>query len=173
MPVKLWGGWGKLHVKGTRIECGWAQGFFWRLYIITVTASEGWSHLSLHRYRKHKVSNNNDETEQEDLLCPGTHRSSWHLVAPFSCFPCHTNPCPQSHVNAGMERWKDSRWCCSLFAAWCFASFPDLHLQLLLSPSQISLSPVIFHHWRRHWVFSSAWNIHWEESSLFCSMCFC
>lgn len=171
--MKLWKGWEKLHIKGT---FRWmSTGFFLAsIYTNSHGFSEVWACLCLCHNRKHKVSRNSDETEQDDPLCPwGCRSSRMHLTALLGCIQRHTRSCPQSHVNTGTdEGWKNSRWSCSLIAVWCFVSLADLHLYSL-SPSQITFSSVIFHHWRRDWVFSSAWNVHWKESSLFCSMCFC
>lgn len=90
-----------------------------------------------------------------------------HLAAPSSCCPHHKRPCPPSHRDGrGLKTgWKELQLICLPSS---FASPTPL-----LSPSQISPFLVIFHRWRRHQVFSSAWNVHLKESTLFCSMCLC
>lgn len=172
--MKLWEGWEKLHTKATlRLNSGEHKVFFWRLYITTATASLK-AEPAFPCVQKTQ-STNDDETEQEDPVHPGRLRSSrMHLAAPLQCFPHHTPAHPQSQSRLGWTRGegfmvKLHSHCCAVF---CFSS-RSASPALLLSPSQFSLCSAIFHLWRSHRVFSSAWNVHCEESSLFCSMCFC
>lgn len=136
--------------------------------IIARVFSKGWGCLAQCHCRKYKVGNHGDKTEQSDPHCvQGMEVQHMHLAAPFSCCPHHISPCPQSHRDGrGVKRaWKKLQLIC--LSSKCASP------ALLLSPSQISLFPVIFHHRRRHQVFSSAWNVHLKESTLFCSMCLC
>lgn len=86
-------------------------------------------------------------------------------LLPTSHEPLSTIPQPCRDGRGVKGAWKKLQVLClsSRFAS------PTL----LLSPSPISPFLVIFHHWRRHQVFSWAWNVHSNESSLFCSMCLC
>lgn len=168
MPVKLWEGWEKPHIKGSlRLILDVQRVISGDTKNNSQSFSEGWGCLAQCHYRKYKVSNQGDKTEQSDPLCPGMEVQQMHLAAPSSCCPHHKRLCPQSHGDGrGLKTgWKELQLIC---LSSSFASPTPL-----LSPSQIFPFLVIFHHWRRHQVFSSAWNAHLKESTLFCSMCLC
>lgn len=152
MPVKLWEGWEKLHIKGSlRLILDVQRVISEGLPSNSQSFSEGWACLAQCHYRKHKVSNHSDKTEQGDPLCPGGCRSSrctllLHSAAPLS-WPLSTIPQTFRDGRGVKGAWKKKLQVLCLSSR--FAS-PTL----LLSPSQISPFPVIFHHWRRHQVFS-------------------
>lgn len=131
--MKLWEGWEKLHTKATlRLNSGEHKVFFWRLYITTATASLK-AEPAFPCVQKTQ-STNDDETEQEDPVHPGRLRSSrMHLASPLQCFPHHTLPIHNPSPGWDGPGVKGSWWSCILIAVQCFASLPDLHLQLCSS----------------------------------------
>lgn len=165
MPVKLWEGWEKPHIKGSLgLILDVQKVISGDVYIITARVSLK-AEAALHNVTTGNTKFSTTVIKQSRVIhC--VQEDAGPAGAPCCC-PHHMSPCPQSHNHSGMVNgiWKKLQVLC--------LSSRLTPLALLLSPSQISPFPVNFDHWRRHQVFSSAWNVHSKESTLFCSMCLC
>lgn len=154
-------------------ELGQAQGFFWRLYIITATASLKSEPAFVCVATENTKLAPTMMRQSRMIHCvqgdtgPARRTLLLHLAASnVTHVPVH-NPTSMPgqmrgeriHSEAAVLLLRDAL--CLLQICISTPSLPPKLLSLLL----FSIT--------EDWVFSSAWNVHWKESSLFCSMCFC
>lgn len=129
--MKLWKAGKSCIQKPLRLNSGEHKFFFWKLYITTATASL--KAEPAFPYRKHKAPMMMRQNRR--ILCIQGDSGPAGCTLLLHSSASHITPLPIHNPSPGWDGpgVKGSWWSCILIAVQCFASLPDLHLQLFSS----------------------------------------